>query len=327
MRDGCGRAIDYLRISVTDRCNLRCLYCMPENGVPSLSHEDILSYEEITELCQVAAGLGITKLKLTGGEPLLRKDLASLIARLKAVEGIRSVTLTTNGILLKSQLPGLLDAGLDGVNISLDTLDSSKYTQITRRGRVEDALSGLFAALDALPRLRVKVNCVPYFSDRENLTAMAGLARKYPVHVRFIEMMPIGLGRRCGLCREQEVIEVLTKAYGPMTFCDAALGNGPCHYYSIDGFLGKIGFISAISHKFCSSCNRVRLSADGYLKACLQYDTGVSLKALLREGAPREALASAMKSVIYNKPVSHHFEGAVSPLQNDEQLSMFQIGG
>lgn len=343
MKDGCQRTIDYMRISVTDRCNLRCLYCMPCDGVPSLAHEDVLTYEEIIRICRVSAGLGIKKIKLTGGEPLVRKNLSKLVEALKAVEGICKVTLTTNGTLLKRQLPGLLAAGLDAVNISIDTLDEERYHRITRQGSLNDAMDGLFAAIDAAA-IPVKVNCVPYFSDRENITAMAGLAKKYPVHVRFIEMMPIGLGSQCELCSEDQIRKMLIQAYGPLRPCHDVLGNGPCHYYNVEGFLGKIGFISAVSHKFCDQCNRVRLTADGYLKTCLQYDAGVSLKQILRSGGDDSALQSAMEAAILNKPESHHFgenakiydggRGAVNQsiinqktMPEDEHLSMFQIGG
>ncbi len=326
MKDGCQRTIDYLRVSVTDRCNLRCLYCMPKEGVTSLAHKDILSYEEIIRLCRIVAGLGIKKVKLTGGEPLVRKNLSDLVAGIKAVPGIHEVTLTTNGVLLKKQLPGLLAAGLDAVNISLDTLDEKRYREITRIGSLPDAMDGIFAAIGAVPAIPVKINCVPYFSDKENIVSMAGLAKKYPVHVRFIEMMPIGLGSLYGLCPEAKIKQVLSEAYGPLSESARPLGNGPCRYYSIRGFAGKVGFISAISHKFCSGCNRVRLTADGYLKTCLQYDTGVGLKVLLRENKEDTEIETAIKTAIFNKPVSHHF-GAGAMAEKDEHLSMFQIGG
>lgn len=330
MKDGCERNIDYLRVSVTDRCNLRCLYCMPESGVKPLGHGDILTYEEILCLGHIASALGIRKIKITGGEPLVRKNVDRLIAGLKAIDGIDSVTLTTNGVLLKSQLPKLLEAGLDAVNLSLDTMDEEKYRQVTRIGSLKEALEGLEAVLSARPSIPVKINCVPYFSDRENIVSMAGLAKTYPVHVRFIEMMPIGLGSCCEPCREDRIRQILTEAYGPLKECTQVLGNGPCRYFSLPGFSGKIGFISALSHKFCGQCNRVRLTADGYLKTCLQYDTGADLKALLRGGADDEALAAAMRAAIADKPKGHHFgaqAGDVGQKSKDEHLSMYQIGG
>lgn len=332
MNDCWGRTIDYLRISVTDRCNLRCVYCMPENGVVSLAHKDILTYEEIVRIVKVCAGLGIKKVKLTGGEPLVRKDLARLVSWLKAQEGIESVTLTTNGILLKNQLKELVSAGLDGVNISLDTLDPNAYKRITRQGDLETALAGLNAALSYAESLTVKVNCVPLNNDPGNLSAMAGLAKSLPVHVRFIEMMPMGLGQNFAFTGEDEILEILEKAYGKAIAFNEPLGNGPCHYYSFPGFCGKVGFISAMSHKFCSRCNRVRLSADGFLKTCLQYDSGCDLKALIRSGCDDPGLARAIIRAIDHKPKDHHFGQAPSDMKpakadKDETLSMFQIGG
>lgn len=332
MNDCWGRTIDYLRISVTDRCNLRCVYCMPENGVVSLAHKDILTYEEIVRIVKVCAGLGIKKVKLTGGEPLVRKDLARLVSWLKALDGIESVTLTTNGILLKSQLKELVNAGLDGVNISLDTLDPNAYKRITRQGDLETALAGLNAALSYAESLTVKVNCVPLNNDPGNLSAMAGLAKSLPVHVRFIEMMPMGLGQNFAFTGEDEILGILEKAYGKAVAFNEPLGNGPCHYYSFPGFCGKVGFISAMSHKFCSRCNRVRLSADGFLKTCLQYDSGCDLKALIRSGCDDPGLARAIIRAIDHKPKDHHFGQAPSDMEpakadKDETLSMFQIGG
>ncbi len=336
MKDAFGRTIDYLRVSVTDRCNLRCVYCMPEDGVPALEHREILTFEEIVHICRIAGRLGIKKIKLTGGEPLVRKNLDVLVAALKALPTVTAVTLTTNGVLLKRQLPKLLSAGLDAVNISLDTLDEQVYKSITRRDCFKDALDGLFAAVRAKPRLTVKVNCVPCGEDAAQLTAIASLARDYPVHVRFIEMMPIGLGQQCLLCTQQQVMDILKKAYGPMEPADKVSGNGPASYYKIPGFLGKIGFISAVSHRFCDGCNRVRLTADGYLKTCLQYDTGVSLKALLRGGAGDDALKAALSAAIMQKPAGHHFgrdnsgempDNDKAQKLSDERLAMFQIGG
>ncbi len=324
MKDGFGRTIDYIRISVTDRCNLRCVYCMPETGVTPLEHGDILSYEEILRICGILAELGVTKVKLTGGEPLIRKNLSYLVAGLKNISGIQKVTLTTNGVLLADQLPELMAAGLDAVNISIDTLDEGKYHQVTRCGHRNDVLRGLEAAL-FYKELPVKINCVPVFSDNKNLLEMAGLAKDHPVHVRFIEMMPIGLGRNYDFLSENAIKAVLEDVYGPLVPCKETLGNGPCHYYTVDGFLGKIGFISAISHKFCHQCNRVRLSAEGYLKTCLQYDTGSDLRALMRSGGDDRALLELIERTILEKPASHHFNEG--PEGGDEDRRMYQIGG
>lgn len=322
MIDGNHRSIDYLRISVTDRCNLRCVYCMPEEGVEWLPHSAILRYEEILRLCRIFAGLGVTKFKLTGGEPLVRKGLAGLVAGIKAIPGTRSVTLTTNGILLSDQLPALLDAGLDGVNISLDTLDPDRYAAITRGGRVERVLAGLDAALDA-PGLNVKLNCVPSGEDDGELLTLAGLARDRRLAVRFIELMPIGVGQPAQGRTEDELRSLLEEAYGTLTPYDQPLGNGPCHYVSLPDFAGKIGFISAMSHQFCHQCNRVRLTATGFLKTCLQYETGVDLHPLLN--GPDSGLEAAILEAVAHKPAAHQFGSAA--VDHGEGRIMSQIGG
>lgn len=322
MIDGNHRSIDYLRISVTDRCNLRCVYCMPEEGVEWLPHDQILRYEDILRLGRIFAGLGVTKFKLTGGEPLARKGLDRLVAGLKAIPTTRSVTLTTNGVLLEEQLPALLDAGLDGVNISLDTLDRGRYAALTRRDGLDAVLGAVDAAL-AAPGLNVKLNCVPTGDGQEDWTALAALAKDRPLAVRFIELMPIGLGRGLSPCTEEEVRGALESAYGPMAEYEGTLGNGPCRYFTLPGFAGKIGFISAMSHQFCKNCNRVRLTAAGFLKTCLQYETGIDLAPLL--GQSDAALEEAIRDAIRNKPAAHQFTR--DGVESGERHIMSQIGG
>ena len=324
MKDRFGREIDYLRISITDRCNLRCVYCMPENGIVQIPHKEILTYDEIIRICRCMTDLGIRKIKLTGGEPLTRKDCATLVQMLKGLDGIEKVTLTTNGVLLKDQIQSLFEAGIDDINISLDTLDASRFAQVTRRESLNQVLEGIEAALH-YPAIGLKINCVPVLEDPENLAAVAGLARQYPIHVRFIEMMPIGYGREFQFRGEEEICKILEKFYGTMTPVTERYGNGPCHYYKIEGFQGKIGFISAMTHKFCDQCNRVRMTAEGYLKACLQYQTGTDLKRLMRSGCQDEELTEAIQKVIWEKPVSHHFTSVEA--ESDEERLMSQIGG
>lgn len=329
MLDRFGRNIDYIRISVTDRCNLRCVYCMPEEGVPQIPHGEILTYDEIEEICRVLSGMGISKIKITGGEPLVRKGLPFLIERLKNLPGIHQVTLTTNGCLLKEQLPALIKAGIDGINISIDTLNEEKYREITRGGDLKQAMEGFHAAVkaDACP---VKVNCVPvYGEEKEELLSVVRLARENPVHVRFIEMMPIGWGRNYLQLPEEEIKKVLEEVYGELVPYEQVLGNGPGHYYTLKGFQGKIGFISAVSHKFCDSCNRVRLTSEGFLKTCLQYSCGADLKPLIRENEDREKRMEALETAIFQalqeKPACHHFGEEV---QGDtERKGMSRIGG
>ncbi len=326
MYDQYQREIDYLRISITDRCNLRCIYCMPAEGVEMASHSDILSYDEILRICRNAAHMGIKKIKITGGEPLVRKDAPLLVKAIKEIPGIEKVTLTTNGLLLGEVIDELVQYGIDSINISLDTLDSSKYEEITRFSLLPKVLENIEKVL-AYPQIALKINCVPMNLSDQNLASLATLAKDHLIHVRFIEMMPIGYGKDFEFVSEQEIVNVLEQKFGPLTPFAGRLGNGPCHYYEIDGFQGKIGFISALSHKFCDQCNRVRLTSQGYLKACLQYEIGTDLKPLLRSGASDEELIAAMKTCIGKKPKGHEFLTREFADKPENSLSMSKIGG
>ena len=328
MLDQYGRKIEYLRISVTDRCNLRCVYCMPEEGVEQVSHSEILSFDEMTRICRICAKLGITRVKLTGGEPLVRKGLGSLLRSIKEIEGIEQVTLTTNGVLLAEQIEELAAAGLDAVNVSLDTLDRAQYMKLTRRDELEAALRGLEAALQ-YPDIRVKVNCVALHGENESQwVPLANMAKERPIDVRFIEMMPIGLGKEYPFSSQELVYEALKAAFGEAQFLTGNFGNGPAIYARFPGFTGKTGFISAVSHKFCESCNRVRLTAEGFLKPCLQYSTGVDLRAMLRNEAGEKELEEMIQKVIFEKPRSHQFQMEGSSKQEDlEQKQRSSIGG
>lgn len=297
---------------------------MPENGVVQIPHEEILTYDEITRISRCMTGLGIRKIKLTGGEPLIRKNCATLVRMLKELPGIEKVTLTTNGVLLEERIADLAEAGLDDINISLDTLNAAEFAKVTRRESLDRVLYGIQAALQ-YPQIGLKINCVPVVEEQENLVSIARLAKQYPIHVRFIEMMPIGYGKDFQFRGESEICEILEKAYGRMTPIKERYGNGPCHYYKIEEFQGKIGFISAMTHKFCDQCNRVRMTAEGFLKACLQYQTGTDLKNLMRSGCTDDELTEAIQKVIWEKPVSHHFTS--EEIETDECKLMSQIGG
>ena len=322
MFDNQKRKIDYLRVSVTDKCNLRCVYCMPPEGVSPMCHEDVLSYEEIVRICRIAGELGIRKYKIPGGEPLARRGCDRLIAMLKALPQTQSVTVTTNGQLLAGQLPKLVAAGTDGINISLDTLDPGLYARITRGGSLEQVMEGLKAAVDS--GIRTKINCVSLrgLNDTE-LIKMAGLARQFPVDVRFIELMPLGNGTDYVGMRGEEVLEALRAAYGEEQPVEGARGNGPAVYCRFPDFRGSIGFIDAISHRFCDRCNRVRLTCDGMLKPCLSYEGGYDLRALLRNCADDEKIRSIMEDAIAQKPKAHCFQDE----DGKETRSMAQIGG
>ncbi len=326
MRDQYGRTIDYMRISVTDRCNLRCRYCMPD-GVEHLSMDQILTYEEIAEIVRAAAESGIDTFKITGGEPLVRKGCATLIGMLKQITGVRQVTLTTNGVLLAEKLPGLLQSGLDAVNISLDTTDARKFREITGFDALRDVMEGIDAA--AAAGIPVKINVVPQRAvNEEDWEKLVLFAKDRPIDVRFIEMMPIGLGKTACSVSEAEVRARLTAAYGELKPTEEKRGNGPARYAEIPGFAGRIGFISAIHGKFCDSCNRIRLTSQGKLKPCLCYGDTVDLMEVLRGGFDPEVKAGMLRlkleEAVRMKPQSHCFE---DPSVVTEDKHMSQIGG
>ena len=312
MQDRLGREIDYIRISITDRCNLRCVYCMPECGVPSVSHDMILRFDEIVRLVKIFCSLGIKNVKITGGEPLVRKGAVGLIKDIKSVEGIEKVSLTTNGILLSENLNALAEAGIEGINISLDTLDRQKYMKITGF----DGLNTVLKAIDecrAFPEIKVKINAVTLADyNRDEICALADFAAGAGATLRFIEMMPIGLGTGFGGYNQDEIMTVLEEAYGPAKTINEEVGSGPAKYYSFEGLEGRIGFISPMSHKFCRSCNRIRLTSEGLLRPCLGSDVGIDLRMPMREGASDEELKALIYDGIMNKPAGHCFEATDS---------------
>ena len=325
MFDSKGRKIHYLRLSVTDLCNLRCRYCMPD-GVDKLEREDILTYEEFLRLAALFARCGADTVRVTGGEPLVRKGVEQLVKGLKAIPGIRKVTMTTNAVLLEQQLPALLEAGLDSVNISLDTLDPALFAKITARDEFAAVQAGIHAALES--GIPVKLNCVPQVGVNEGeLEALAALAQDKPLQVRFIEMMPIGYGAAMPCISGPELLARFRRRWPelaplPGAAC-AALGDGPAVYYTVPGWKGDIGFIAAVHGKFCASCNRVRLTSQGFLRPCLASETGCDLRALLRGGADDARLRTAIRETIWSKPREHHFEDRCMPATR----SMYRIGG
>ena len=334
MKDGFGRKIEYLRISVTDKCNLRCRYCMPAQGVGHIPHEELLTLEELFRIAGIMAGLGVRKVRLTGGEPLVRKNLCRLIEDIHRLPGISEIAMTTNGVLFGQQAEVLKKAGLTGVNISLDTLVPESFQRLTGKKELEKVLESIDAALEQ--GLKVKLNCVPVrgFNEKE-LPALAAFARDRKIDVRFIELMPIGCGRDFQGIASDEILKELEGIYGgaaeaSKTALEAEEGGpacaGPAQYYSFPGFCGKIGFISPLSHKFCNGCNRVRLTCEGRLKLCLHHERGLELKPLLRQGASDEAVRESIRNAILQKPGEHAF-GNRADMQDEEQRKMVQIGG
>ena len=325
MLDKLNRKIDYLRISVIDRCNLRCVYCMPEEGLESIPHEEILTYEEILRICETVSQLGIKKIKITGGEPLVRKDIVNLIRDIKNLDKIEQVTLTTNGILLYDMLDDLYDAGIDAINISLDTLKEDNFKQITRRDGLEKVLMAIDKAYNL--GIRVKINCLAIRDFNINeLADIANFAKDREIDVRFIELMPIGFGKKYTQIDNDEILSILESNFGTFEPVTEKRGNGPAKYYKNKDMKGCIGFISAISHEFCESCNRIRLTSNGFLKLCLHYNKGIDLKAPIRSGISDEDLKELIHDTIWNKPLSHKF-GHTNGEKDIEVKNMVQIGG
>lgn len=321
MRDALGRTIDYLRISITDRCNFRCTYCMPD-GVPFVPHGDILRYEEILTICRAALSCGITKFKVTGGEPFVRKGCFDFLQALKQLHGVTSVTVTTNGSLLIPYINKLKDIGIDGVNISLDTLDPVQFCALTGGGELAAVLASIEGAVAA--GLRTKVNAVLLDETRSQILPLAGLSGRRPIDVRFIEVMPIGCGVGYKGPSKDEILTVLREAYDDLAKTDERRGNGPAVYYKSRKLLGRIGFIAAESQPFCRMCNRLRLTSTGQLKPCLCYDTGLDLRPYVSGQRPFGALCQAIADTVWHKPAQHSFDCAGDIT---EHRQMNEIGG
>ncbi len=334
MEDTYGRTIDYLRISLTDRCNFRCIYCMPEEGVSQMRHEEILRIEEIERFVRVAAGMGIKSVRLTGGEPLVRKGVVDLVRGISETPGIENVSLTTNGVLLPKMADELKRAGLSRVNISLDTLDPAQFKFITRCGELQQTLDGIDAALEAGFN-PVKINAVAVRSLDQDYLAFARLSVDRPLHVRFIEYMPVGESsgsHGCGWGKDdvvpsEELLETINeraRAAGLPQLVSAGLdkplGWGPARYFEFPGAQGTVGFISPLSNHFCSQCNRLRLTADGKLRPCLFSDVEFDAREALRGEGGDDAVRAVYRLALGQKPDEHHDKVGT-------ERGMSQIGG
>ncbi|MGQ9492220.1 MAG: GTP 3',8-cyclase MoaA [Anaerolineae bacterium] len=328
--DAYSRPINYLRVSVTDRCNLRCVYCMPPEGILWRAHEEILRYEEIATVVQAAAELGISRVRLTGGEPLVRLGIVDLVRILALIPGVEDLAMTTNGILLSRYAQALAEAGLQRVNISLDTLSADRFRSITRWGQIEDVLVGIEAAHQAgLEPVKINTVVIRGLNDDE----VVDLARKTVEpgwNVRFIEWMPVGnvqelmgAGWEDRIVTAQEMRQKIEAALGILEPAKASKGGGPARYYCLPGAKGTVGFITPVSEHFCYHCNRLRLTADGQLRPCLLSDREIDLRTPLRQGADVAQIRALILRAIASKPLRHYLNECELP----KGRSMSQIGG
>lgn len=326
MTDQYGRVIDYLRVSVTDRCNFRCVYCMPPEGVTLISHKDVIRYEELMRLLTIFSELGVKHIRLTGGEPTVRLGIVDFVREVKALPDIESIAMTTNGLLLPELLDDLVDAGLDSVNISLDTLKPERFDEITRTsGNLPKVLEAIQRSTEA--GLNTKVNCVAMRGiNDDELADLTRLAQDRPVSVRFIEYMPIGQHDYETAIYADEICDLLRSCFGDLEEDASPHGHGPAKYYHLEGFRGSVGVISAMSHRFCDGCNRVRMTSEGFLKLCLQYDIGTNLLTALRNGASDEELKTKILKAMDRKPQHHTFLDDADQPDTDTR-NMSRIGG
>lgn len=327
MRDSFGRKIDYMRISVTDRCNLKCTYCMPGEH-DRAEDKGLLTFDEIGEICGAAAELGISAFKITGGEPLIRKGTPELIRKIKKLPGVESVTLTTNGVLLSAQASELKAAGTDCINVSLDTAERERFAQITGTDAFDAVIDGIRAAIKA--GIKVKINTL--LQDKGEWKPLIGLADRLGTDIRFIERMPIGYGRAGEAVDNKYLLGELMKLFPGTEKDETVRGRGPAVYYRVPGISIAAGFISAVHGKFCGSCNRIRLSATGKIKPCLCYDSDMDLRSIIRNGIyqgeaaseRKEAVKALITEAVMRKPKEHCFE---TPDRVTEEGNMISIGG
>ncbi|MFC1978516.1 GTP 3',8-cyclase MoaA [Chloroflexota bacterium] len=324
LSDSFQRPINYLRISVTDRCNLRCIYCMPKEGVVLAPHSQILSYEEIKTVAAAAAEVGISKIRLTGGEPLIRLGIVDLVKMLAQIKGIDDLSLTTNAILLDRYASELKEAGLKRVNISLDTLQEEKYEKITRVGTLDQALAGIRAAHKAgLEPIKINVVAMRGINDDE-IPDFAKITTEKSWHVRFIELMPFQGNESANQWFMQRTeIEGKVRELGGLNPVFDHTGHGPAKYFQFPQAKGTIGFISSVTEHICTSCNRLRLTADGRLRPCLLSDKEIDTRVPLRNGASNDELKSLIQQAVESKPKGHELLSGARP----QKRNMSQIGG
>jgi cyclic pyranopterin phosphate synthase len=325
--DAFDRVHDNLRISVTDRCNIRCFYCMPEDDVKYMPREEILSFEEIERFTRIAVSLGVTKLRITGGEPLVRKDLPVLIRKLAGIPGVQDIALTTNGVLLARQAEALYDAGLRRLNIHLDTLDRERFLRITRRDDLDKVLEGIEVAR-RVGFGPLKINAVAVKNLLEpDLVPLARFGREHGIEIRFIEFMPLdsqGIWARNSVLTADEMIETLSREIAPLVEIPDGDPRAPATEYRFADGIGRVGFIASVSRPFCLNCNRIRLTSDGKLRYCLFAIEETDVKTLLRNGAANEEIAATIRATVHKKWIGHEINSSqfVAPPR-----PMYAIGG
>lgn len=326
--DSYGRRIKSMRISITDKCNFRCAYCMPAEGLPWLKKAEILSYEEITRIARVAVSIGIEQIRLTGGEPLVRRDVPELVRQLKQLEGLRSLSLTTNGIMLNKLAGPLAEAGLTRINVSLDSLVREKFAQLTRRDQLQRVLEGL-EALEPFPSIHpVKINAVAMrgFSEDEVLDFVK-FARNKAYVMRWIEFMPLDadqIWRKEDILSGGEIKAIIEQKYGPLVSITTGDPSETARRYTFSDGIGEVGFINPVSEPFCASCDRIRLTADGQLRTCLFATEETDLRAVVRSPASDDALASTIRQAVWHKELKHYIGDKRFKRAN---RSMSMIGG
>lgn len=324
MKDRLGRNIEYLRLSITDRCNLRCVYCMGDKNIKFLPREEILNPEEIKDIVEIFADLGVEKIRITGGEPLVRNNFREIVTNIRDIKKIEEISITTNGIKLLENIEFLKEKSINSINVSLDTLKPDLYREITGGGDLNLVLSGIYKALE-LGIKRVKINVVIIKGKNQNeIMDFVRLTEKYPIDVRFIELMPIGVGKEyCGISNDEIKKEIeKTRTF---TFVNELRGSGPAVYYKTEEGKGCIGFINPLSHNFCEYCNRVRITPEGYLKLCLHWKDGVNLKEIIRDKDRKKELKSIIENAIYNKPSKHQMNEKDG--KDFEERTMNGVGG
>lgn len=323
MKDKFGREIDYLRVSVTDNCNLRCIYCMDEKGNKFLKKDEKLTDDEIYRIVKESAKLGIKKIRITGGEPLVRPGIVNLINRINSISGIEEIYLTTNGILLADMIEDLARNGLKGVNISLDSLQEERFEKLTRLGKLNKVLEAIDKSINL--GIKVKLNTVIVNDiNKDEVIDFVNLTKEKPIDVRFIELMPIGIAVNHKGVTNEEVLSIISDTYSDYEEITRVKSGGPASYIKLKGAKGKVGFISAMSNCFCEECNRIRLTPEGFLKQCLHFDYGVDLKSMIRKGISDEELSKEIYNNIYDKPEKHLF---LKESNHKELKFMNQIGG